>query len=375
MRVLHVLPSRAPSYGGPVHVAETLAAHATLHGHDAIVLPRTPKPPINLLGTAVYWPGWGALRDIARETSLADIVHVHGLWTIPATAACKSARRHSKPYVVTPHGMLDLWSLRRSHRKKRLYAALFERRNIEHAAALHFLNDSEREEAQEFSIQKRCFVVPNAVDPEDFAKLPSRHTLNRLVPQLHGKTIVLFLGRLHPKKGLDVLVPAFAQASARTRNLHLLIAGPDEGRYRARVEHWISSHDLKESVTLLGPMFGADKKTLLGGADIFVLPSHEEGDSIAVKEAMASQLPVVVTRQCRIPEVETRGAGLLVDPTPESIAGALAALSASRDFRRRLGLSGKRLIRDNYASARIGTLMLDTYADILTGKMSAQTWR
>ena len=309
-----------------MEVAQTLAAVAAVHGHDVTVLPQAPKDPFNVLGTYVYWPGWNGLGDIARETSAADIVHVHGLWTIPGTVACRSARRHAKPYIITLHGMLALWSLKRSRRKKRVYAALFENRNLENAAALHFLNDSERDEAKLFGASTRSFVIPNAVDLEGFTDLPTRQALDHVIPQAQGKTVVLFLGRLHKKKGLDTLIPAFAQASARSPDLHLLIAGPDEGGYRARVEGWVGDHNLNESVTFLGSVHGDDKKTLWGGADIFVLPSHEEGDSMAVKEAMAARLPVVVTRQCRIPQVETRGAGLVVDPTPESVADALVAL-------------------------------------------------
>jgi glycosyltransferase involved in cell wall biosynthesis len=271
--------------------------------------------------------------------------------------------------------MLDVWSLKRSRLKKRVYATLFERRNLESAAGLHFLNDSERAEAETFGVTTRSFVIPNAVDPEEFTDLPTRQTLDRLEPRVQGRTVVLFLGRLHEKKGLDILVPAFAEASVRTPDLHLLIAGPDEGGYRSSVEGWIDDHDLRGSVTLLGPVYGRDKMALLGGADIFVLSSHEEGDSIAVKEAMAARLPVVVTRQCRIHQVETAKAGLVVDPRPASVADALVALAEDSDGRKSLGTNGLRLVQEHYAAPLIGRLMLDTYTDILQERTRAPTWR
>jgi len=375
MRILHVLPSRAADYGGPVQVAESLGSEAERNGCMVTILPDVARKHLDVLGTYIYWPGWRGLRDIAGQVSIADIVHVHGLWTIPATVACSAARHHAKPYLVTAHGMLDSWSLSRSRRKKLLYASLIERRNLDRAAALHFVSDSEHAEARSWGVLARPFVIPNGIDPDEFNDLPTRQALYDRVPQARGKIIVLFLGRLHPKKGLDVLIPAFADALSANGDLHLLIAGPDEGGYRVQVDRWITQHDIAEAATIMGPVYGSAKRIVLGGADIFALSSHEEADSIAIKEAMASRLPVLISHQCRLPEVSTHKAGLVTATTRRETAEALLTLGASAQLRGELGANGVRLIRERYALPQIGRRMLDVYADILENHTSSPAWR
>ncbi|MCI0571412.1 MAG: glycosyltransferase, partial [Myxococcaceae bacterium] len=301
MRLLHVLPTRVPAYGGPVRVAEALVAQLQRAGHDARLFPSLSEEG-PLTGRTGYWPGLRALRGLERAIRCVDLVHVHCLWTVTTSAAALLARAHGIPYVVTPHGMLDRWSLRRGALRKRLYAWAVERANLECASAVHFFNVEERDEAAGFGIRAPAWVLPNGVDADAFIGLPGRPALDAHLPEVRGRTVALFLGRIHPKKGFDLLLPALARARRSVPGLHLVVAGPDEGGYRGRVEQEVQRLGLSASVSFVGEVQAALKRVVLGGADVFVLSSHQEGDSVAVKEAMASGLPVLLTPACHFAE-------------------------------------------------------------------------
>ena len=340
MRVLQVLPTRAAEYGGPIRVALEFARQLAPHGIDCELYPEEGVEPPQRL---VYYPGLRGSISLAAAIRRADLIHVHGLWTLPTTAAAACARLLGKPYIVTPHGMLDRYSVRQRGGKKRLYAALAERRTLRGAAALHFFNAEEAEEAQDFMALPRYFLLPNGVDVESFAHLPGRAALDEMVPAARGRTVALYLGRIHPKKGLDVFLPAMARAA--DPDLLLVIAGPDEGGYRREVEALAASLGIAAQLQFVGPVAGEAKQRLLGGSDIFILPSHQEGDSVAIKEALAAGLAVLISDRCHQPEVAEAGAGIVTSDTVEGVSRGLALLlrpeeraaraAAARDFARR----------------------------------------
>lgn len=319
-RVLHVLPTRSPAYGGPVRVAEAMARQLPEHGFEVELFPEAERPH----GVA-FWPGLGQLRALRRAVRRAALIHVHGLWTFPTSVAAALADAAQKPYVVTPHGMLDRWSRNRSRGRKQAWAWLFERRNLRAAGAIHFFNREEQSEALEFGALAPSFILPNGVDVAALARLPGRAQLSARLGGDDGCFRLLFLGRIHPKKGFDVLIPALA-AVRTPQPVRLLIAGPDEGGYRAEVERLITVARLNDRVRFLGEVHGETKRELLGGADAFVLPSHQEGDSIAVKEALASGLPVLISDKCHFPEVESEGAGVVVPDTVDAVVRGLEML-------------------------------------------------
>lgn len=324
-RVVHVVPTRASWYGGPVRVAEALVAGLSAHGFDCDLVPAA-----GARAGRLFWPGSAAAIDLARKVRLARLVHVHGLWTLPTSAAAALARGAGIPYVLTPHGMMDRWSLARSHMKKRVWSAVIERRNIGGAAALHFFNEEEADEAADYGRLPGYFLLPNGVDVGAWQRLPSRPALEALVPAAQERFTLLFLGRIHPKKGFDVLIPSMRIALNRTRHrpLHLIVAGPDEGGYRADVDELIRREGVTGHVTFVGEVEGEVKRTLLGGADLFVLPSHQEGDSIAIKEALAAGLPVAISSRCHFATVAARGAGWVVSDDEVAFASALDEAAA-----------------------------------------------
>jgi glycosyltransferase involved in cell wall biosynthesis len=291
----------------------------------------------------------------------ANIVHIHGLWHLNAAVAAAAAQLLAIPYVITPHGMLDHWALARSRLKKQIYGYLFERRNLRRAAAVHFLNSEECAEASNYGVQLQTFVLPNGVFTEHFADLPDKNTLRKTYPELEDKVVVLFLGRLHPKKGFDLLIPAFAHATASCPQLHLLVAGPDQGGYRTELEAQIRKFGLLSHVTFLGMVGGKHKLEAFAVADFFVLPSHQEGDSVAVKEAMACGLPVLITPACHFPEVQQASAGIVVPPNEQAWQRALCLLYHDRNFRIQMGHRACRFVQERYTWDKVVRQLLDFY--------------
>lgn len=364
MHVLHVLPTRADAYGGPIRVAEALCVQLERRGHHAEIFPPV-DPARSASNTIAYWPGIRALQLLQARISAVDLVHVHGLWTVPTSAAALYARASRRPFVITPHGMLDRWSLQHHAGRKKLYALVLERGNLDAASAIHFFNEEERSEAEAFGIRAPSFLLPNGIDVEQFADLPGREAMWRRHPRTTGKKVVLFLGRLHPKKGLVLLVEAFARLGASRDDACLVIAGPDEAGHRAQIEALVARKQLANHVLFTGPVAGQDKRLLLGAADVFVLPSYQEGDSIAVKEALAAGVPVLITHPCHFPQVAEADAGLVVKPDVNEISIALEALCVDDALRSRMAGNTRPLVRRYYAWDMLGAELVQRYEEVL----------
>lgn len=363
MKVLHVLPTLDPAYGGPVKSVEALTAICRARGIEVTVYPEGyVKRRTYLLP---YYPGLKGLRRLYNLVRKADLIHIHGLWNTVTTLAALFARSTVRPYVMVPHGMLDRWALRRSRFKKFVYSVLIERRNLCKASAIHLLNEGELLEAEYYGLKAPTFILPNAVDPCEFDLLPGKEVLYSIYPKLRDKTVLLYLGRIHPKKGFNLLIPAFARAFRQLGNLCLIVAGPDEGGYQRFVERMVSQHNLCDSVEFTGLVTGESKKVLLGGADYLILPSYQEGDSVAVKEAMASSLPVIVTKACHLPEVTAYGAGVEVEGKVDEIADAIVLLGDSPDMRRAMGKNARKLVEDKFSYEKIGDKLIEIYESII----------
>src|SRR3954465_5453861 len=244
MKILHVISGIDPSAGGTATALLSLAPAQARAGLDVSVVHTFEKPeaeaaealraagvPVTSVGPA-QWPLarhpdlTRTLRELIRQT---DVVHTHGMWEEIHHQACCVSREVGRPYVMSPHGMLDPWSLAQSRWKKRLYLAARMRRNLNCASAIHFTTQTERDLVDPMRLVAPAIVEPNGVDLSEFANLPARGTFRAKYPDLNDKPIVLFLGRLHYKKGFDLLIPAFAKLA--NINARLVIAGPDAEGY------------------------------------------------------------------------------------------------------------------------------------------------
>ncbi len=363
MRVLHVLPTTDPSYGGPVGAVAAYVRVLRQLGVQVEVFPGEPLTP-ERVGPG-FWPGRRGISRLLDSVRRADLVHVHGLWTLPTSFAAAAAARSRRPFVLTLHGMLDPRSRRRSRYKKALYYAAIERHTLRNAAAIHALTERERSQALEFGLRSPIFVLPNGADCAAFAALPGRELLDEWLPQLRHRLVVLFLGRIHPIKGLDLLVPAVAEAREREPRLHLVIAGPGDSTYVDAVQQLVRRCGQEEAVTFTGRVRGEEKRRLLGGSDLFALTSHQEGDSLAIKEALAASLPSVIARDCVPPEVIEEEAACLVDRRVDAIAAAISGLAADSERRHELARRGRVLMERSFDWSHIVRRLLQVYQEVL----------
>jgi glycosyltransferase involved in cell wall biosynthesis len=365
-RVLHVIPTVAPRYGGPstaiwpmtealhkggveVEIATTDADGAGRISRDR--LPQTPVP-VHLFagpGDLALWLNQHALTY--------DMIHSHSLWNPHSAAACRAARARGIPYIVRPCGMLSDYTWRRGRWKKRAYWWAVERRNVLSAAGLHATSAPERQDILRCGVTAPVEVIPLGIEPSAFATPARPHWLRERCQGAAGdRPIVLYLSRLHPKKGLtDLLLPAFADLQTAA---HLAIAGgvddstPDFG---IKVNRSIDQLRLRDRVSVLGPISAADCWAAYDGAAVFCLPSHSENFGLVVIEAMARGAPVVLTEGVQIADhlTASRG-GIVVAPNIRDLAAALDTCLADPKTRSDLGQAGREYCRQTFDWAAIG---------------------
>jgi glycosyltransferase involved in cell wall biosynthesis len=397
MNILHVLRSLNPSQGGPPVVAACLASAQAALGHRvalAYTRPAGDRPgdqaedQAKLLQASV--PGMervellpvplarslplglpalaGAMRDLAAGR---DMLHLHGVWDPVLPLAARAAKASGVPYALTPHGMLDPWCLAQKRLKKRLALRLFYADMLRGARFLHVLSGVERDHVQALGLGQRLspslVVLPNGLFRQELSAMVPGGPHSRgpgAALGRAGRPYALFLGRLHFKKGLDILAEAFRLAAQAVPQADLVVAGPDEGAGQA-FRRAVEGFGLGDRVRLTGPLYGADKLDALRGAACFCLPSRQEGFSMAALEALGCGTPVVLSRQCNFPEAEAAGAGLCVDLTPQAVADALAAyLTGALEnpaLGRSTGQAGRALVAARYTWEAIAADMLAAY--------------
>ena len=318
MRVTHVLSGLDRRSGGVAAAVIGLAAAQARAGLDVSVLSSylpgedvsPAKAELEAAGVRVTLVGPAARSLMAwhpkirpavgRLLERTDVVHVHALWEEAQHRAMRTARRRGLPYVVSPHGMLATWSLGQRSLKKQLYLSLRLRANLNAAAAIHFTTNEEAKQVATLGLTPLALVEALGLDLAEFATLPPAGSFREKYPELAGKPIALFMSRLHAKKGLDLLVPAFAKAAVP--EARLVIAGPDEGGYEATVRSLVAQHGLADRTTFTGMLRGRDRIAALADADVFVLPSYQENFGIVVPEALAAGTPAILSDQVNFAE-------------------------------------------------------------------------
>lgn len=287
-----------------------------------------------------------------------DIVHQHGLWLYLSVVVSRWRDRTGKPTVISSQGMLEPWALLNTAWKKRLAGFLFEKRNVGRSGAIH-CSAAEVTGVAGYAPGVPIAVLPNGVELLDLPADPHPKT------KAKARRTLLFFGRLHPKKGIAELLKAFALLKGINADLaarwRLLIAGWDDGGHEAHFK--ALSHDLGlsgEEVSFPGPHFGNEKTALLFGADVFVLPSFSEGFPMAVLEAWAHALPVLMTKQCNIPEGFGAKAAVEISNDPELLARQLSEALIRSDLHL-LGAAGRRLVEKNYAWSTVAKELSAVY--------------
>ena len=298
---------------------------------------------------------FGALRAMQP-----DLLHLHGIWMYPSVVSSRWGAG-GRPYVITPHGMLDPWALRNSTWKKKVAGFLFENRNLERATCLHALNLAEADSIRRSGLHNPICVIPNGVDVPPPGAAAQEGVANSMAPD--GK-VLLFLGRLHPKKGLESLLNGWMQVvrSARSAGWRLVIAGWDQGGYEAVLRAHCSRSGLSDSVQFVGPQFGEDKAALLRMADAFILPSVSEGLPISILEAWSYSVPVLMTPACNLPDGFQSGAAFRIESDADSIASQLVRLfELSPVELRNVGARGLELVKRDHQWASVAAKMIAVY--------------
>ena len=293
----------------------------------------------------------------------ADLFHSHGLWAAPSIVVPRVARRRNLPWIVSPHGMLEPWALGQGRWKKRIAFRLFENRHLEGASCLRALCLAEAESIRSLGFEQPIAVIPNGVELPRISENGSEGP----------RKTMLFLGRIHPKKGLEQAIQAWARLhrSGLLSGWRFVIAGWDEDGHRSRLERLCRSQGLQDSLTFTGPVFGDEKERLFREADAFILPSFSEGLPMAVLEAWSNALPVIMTEACHLEEGFDANAALLVQPEEASLAAGIEAmLSLEETARIEMGRRGRRLVERSYSWKAVTAEMTSVY-DWVVGR-SAQ---
>jgi glycosyltransferase involved in cell wall biosynthesis len=369
MRILHVIPGIAPRYGGPstailpmcaalnrlpgvqVEIASTDADGAG-RSIDPKSLP-TGTVPLHLFRRD-FSEQWKFSRGLAgwlwRHARDYDWLHVHALWSFSTAAACAAARRHGVPVVVRPCGMLSPYTWERGAWKKQLYWRAVERRNVAGARWVHVTSPAEAREVQSVGLAPKTppVIIPQGIDEPAWRTEPRPDYLGQRCGAVAGdRPVVLFLSRLHPKKGIvDYLLPAFARL--RTDAVLAIAGGADEHEpgYEAQVRAALNRLGLSERVILLGHIRPEERWWLFDGAALFVLASHSENFGIVVMEAMARGLPVVVSDAVQACDhVNRAGAGRVVPLEVGAVTSAIEELLKDGQARSAMGQSGRQYVR------------------------------
>jgi glycosyltransferase involved in cell wall biosynthesis len=380
LKVLHVIPSVGPLRGGPSAMVRQLAgslAQSGVETHVATTDDDGPKKlnvrygePVEQDGVT-YWYftrqlrcytfSWPLSVWLSNHVSEFDLLHIHALFSFAALPAAYWATRRHIPYIVRPLGTLNAWGM--THRRPWLKKASFrllESRILKHAAVVHYTSDQERHEAETMGVKGVSAVIPNGLPKFRFEGVSG--AFRGRYPQLRGRPIILFMSRLDRKKGLDLLLRAFADVHRQAPDAVLVIAGDGQEQFKEQLKVETRTLGIVDAVLWTGFLTGDDKQAALADAMLYVLPSYSENFGIAVAEALTAGLPVVVSDQVAIHgDIAEAAAGLVVPCEAKPLAQAIFRLLSDRDLRFTLGLNGQRLAARKYSHDAVTGRVLDIY--------------
>ena len=314
--------------------------------------------------TRFYTFSWPLGAWLARHVSEFDLLHIHALFSYATLPAAFWAKRRGVPYIVRPLGTLNEWGMKnRRPWLKRLSFRLLESRVLEHAALVHYTSDQERVEAAKLQVPAAAAIIPNAL-PDSLHACPAGRFRARF-PQLKRRRVILYLSRLDTKKGLDILLRSFASVRRQVPDASLVIAGTGQAEFVSGLKAEAAALGIESDVLWPGFLADDEKQAALADADLFVLPSYSENFGIAVVEAMAAGLPVVVSQQVGIHhEIAQAQAGLVVSCDAGELAAALVQLLNDSTLGRSMGENGKSLAHQTYSSDAVTRKLIGVYNEI-----------
>jgi glycosyltransferase involved in cell wall biosynthesis len=392
MRILHVIPTMSARYGGPAKACREMAATLADRGHKVEIFTtnydgfggyvepstaplseRHPNVKIRTFEVDLPPDYFRISRPLASalsaEVRYVDVVHIHSLYLFTTLAAGFYARRAGVPTIIRPHGTLDPYIYPRHRFRKRIVEWLYQDRMFKRAAAVHYTTAEERDLAAPYVFGRPGFVAPLGLNIDDYRPLPPRGAFRERYPETRDKAILLFLSRINFKKGLDILAKAYGAVAKQRDDVHLVIAGPDNDAFKPKVEAWLEAAGARDRTTFTGMLVGENKLAAFHDADLFVLPSYTENFGIAVVEAMACGLPVLISDKVNIwREVKKWGAGEVEPLDPDRFAARILATLDDVEARKRQGERGVEAVQALFDWPTIGEKLERAYQAVIEGR-------
>jgi glycosyltransferase involved in cell wall biosynthesis len=395
IKILHVIPSVSPTEGGPSVAVKAIAAELNCRGCSVDVATTNDGGRGSYLDVPLgrevveagvryfffrkqvhlYKVSLPLARWLATNIPQYDVIHVHALFSFASVAAGRAAAASRVPYVVRPLGVLNKWGVEnRRAALKRISLKLVELPMLRRAAALHFTSEAERQEA--ISICADISAVRSAVIPLPIPQVESGSAADFVAKfrQAKNRRIVLFLSRIDPKKGIELLLESFADVHRTYADSLLVIAGVGDALYTATLERIASELGIADHVVWTGHITGPIKAAAFAAASCFVLPSHSENFGIAAAEALAAGTPTIVSPGVAISaEINAYDAGIVTGRGRTEVAGAIVRLLDDCTLAERVKQGGRRLVRERYSPEAVGAALLQLYADVVASRQRAST--
>jgi glycosyltransferase involved in cell wall biosynthesis len=385
MKVLHVIPALGSIYGGTSIIIPSLASALGQHGTQADIVTTNANGsqkldcPTNVwidddYYRTQYFPYW-SFQDykisfplswwLSQNLKHYDIIHMHAVFSYTNSPAYRFCKRDAIPYVISPHGMLEMWAMSYKRWKKMPYYKAIEKPALEKASAIVGAA-SEIASLKQLNLSSPLKIIPNGIWQSDYTKPGDRELFYQHFPETRNKPLLLFLGRIDPKKGLDLLAQAFATVRQQFPTAHLVLAGPDNIGFTPKVEAYFAREGCLSAITFTGMLTGELKQAALAAATVYTAPSYSEGFSMSVLEGMASSLPCVITTGCNFPEAAAAQVAHVVEIDATAIAKALIYCLRDPEAAQAMGQRAKQLVFEHYSWETIGKQMLDVYQEIVT---------
>lgn len=368
MRVIHVVPAITDEASGPSYSVPRLCESLIATGVDAqlAALDWAPVPP-NLPYLRTFPLGFGPRRlgvspimrnwlDAEADSGRTDLIHNHSLWMMPNVYSGRACRSGRSRLMVSPRGTLSDWALNRSTLQKTIFWRLWQYPALRAAACFHATAESEFDDIRRVGFAQPVCILPNGIDVPPLER-----------NQTGDRRQLLFLGRIHPKKGIEVLLRAWHAVESRFPDWELRVVGPDNGGHRIEMET-LAAQLGTARVVFCGPLFGAEKLRAYRAASLFVLPTHSENFGMSVAEALSAGTPAIVTRGAPWKGLEINGAGWWIDIGVDPLVACLerAMLTPPANLAE-MGRAGRDWMLRDYSWDRIGVQVSVTYRWILEG--------
>jgi glycosyltransferase involved in cell wall biosynthesis len=380
MKILQVLLSTSVDYGGPAAVVRNLTQNLVDLGVETSVVTLAKRNSLSLqfaddvsvrtcgiavlpkLGLPMSHSLIGALLD---ESKTSDLVHLHDMWHLPQLVGAFTSRLKERPYVVSPHGALEPWCFEQHRISKAAAWRFYEKRILNEAKRVHALTEEEKRTVQRLGVESMISIIPSGVNLQTIDEFRQKARSESDQSKGEQTPFILYIGRIHPKKQLDIVLDSFERLAIVDREISLVITGPDPDGLWASMRSRLQKANLTKRVRYLGFVDEVTKFRLMTSAALFVQASKTEGLSMAILEAMACGTPVIVSAGCNIPEVQEYHAGYVVPDKPQAFLQAITRALNDEALRKSMRTNARRLVEEKFTARATASEMKKVYRESL----------